>query len=125
MHSSFESLKDVFNTHPGLSTVRSVVKQSEIIEKFYDVFPELEKTARPVTVKKRVLLLKAENPVLRNELRLNEEMVGAANAEHEKNCTTRFTRTKILNVLIVFILLFLFYFLGSTTLVQDKKLIYF
>lgn len=75
MHSNFESLKEVFNTHPMLSAVRSVVKQSEIIEKFYEVFPELEKIAQPVIVKKRVLLLKAENPVLRSELKLNEELV--------------------------------------------------
>jgi chaperonin cofactor prefoldin len=75
MHSNFESLKEVFDTHPKLSAIRSVIRQSEIIEKFYDVFPELEKLAQPVTVKKRVLLLKAENPALRSELKLNEELV--------------------------------------------------
>ena len=75
MRSNFVSLKEAFNTNPKLSAVRNIVKQSEIVEKFYKIFPELEKIVIPVTVKKNVLLLKSENPVLRSELKLNEVLV--------------------------------------------------
>jgi hypothetical protein len=75
MRSSFVSLKEVFNTHPRLTGVRNIVRQSEVIEKFSEIFPELEGIVTPVAVKKKVLMLKVENAVLRNELKLNEATV--------------------------------------------------
>lgn len=75
MHNKFISLKDAVDTNPGLFKIRNSIKQSEVIEKFFNVFPEMKKVVTPVTVNKKVLSLKAESSVLRNELRLNESLI--------------------------------------------------
>lgn len=75
MHKNFVSLREVFNTHPSLLGVRNIIRRAEVVEKFNKIFPELKEIVIPVGVKKDVLLLKTENPVLRNELKLNEELV--------------------------------------------------
>lgn len=74
MH-SFMSIKDVFEKDPKLANVRKVVKQSEVIEKFYEIFPDLNKVVTPKRLEKNILLLNVENPALRNELKFNEELL--------------------------------------------------
>ena len=69
------SLKDVFENDPKLANVRKVVKQSEVVEKFYEIFPDLVKTVIPKKVDKKILFLNVENPALRNELKFNEELL--------------------------------------------------
>lgn len=75
MHNNFVSLKEVLETHPQLEKVRKVVKQSEVVEKFFYVFPEMKKVVTPVNVNKKVLLLKVESSVLRSELKFNETLM--------------------------------------------------
>jgi hypothetical protein len=75
MHDKFISLKEALDTNPGLTTVRNALKQSEVIEKFYSVFPEMEKVAEPVNVINKVLLLKVESSVLRSELKFNQSLM--------------------------------------------------
>jgi Dna[CI] antecedent, DciA len=74
MH-SFMSIKDVYEKDPKLANVRRVVKQSEVIEKFYEIFPDLNKVVIPKKVEREVLLLNVENPALRNELKFNGELL--------------------------------------------------
>lgn len=74
MH-SFMSLKEVMDSHPQLANVRKVVKQSEVVEKFFYIFPEMEKVVTPVDVKRKTLLLKVESSVLRSELKFNETLM--------------------------------------------------
>ncbi len=74
MH-NFVSIKEVFDKDPNLANVRKIVEQSEVIEKFYEVFPDLEKIVLPKRVEKKILLLNVENPALRNELKFNEELL--------------------------------------------------
>ena len=69
MH-NFVSIKEAFNSEPKLANVRKIVKRSEVVEKFYNIFPDLEKI-----VEKKILLLNVENPALRNELKFNEELL--------------------------------------------------
>jgi Dna[CI] antecedent, DciA len=73
MH-NIASIKEIFETDPNLANVRKIVKQSEVIEKFYEIFPNLEKNVFPQKVEKKNLLLKVENPALRSELKFNEEL---------------------------------------------------
>ena len=75
MHNNFVSIKEVFDTDPRLSNVRKIIKQSEVIERFYEIFPSLEKIVFPKRMNKKELLLWAENSVLRNELKFNEELI--------------------------------------------------
>lgn len=74
MH-NFVSIKEVLESDPKLSAVRKIIKQSEVIEKFYEIFPDLEKIVFPKRVEKNILLLNVENPALRNELKFNEELL--------------------------------------------------
>jgi Dna[CI] antecedent, DciA len=74
MH-NFTSIKEVFETDPNLANVRKIVKQSEVVEKFYEIFPDLEKIVFPKRVEKKILLINVENPALRSELKFNEELL--------------------------------------------------
>ena len=74
MH-NFVSIKEAFNSEPKLANVRKIVKRSEVVEKFYNIFPDLEKIVFPKRVEKKILLLNVENPALRNELKFNEELL--------------------------------------------------
>jgi hypothetical protein len=74
MH-NFVSIKEVFERDPKLSAVRKIIKQADVVEKFYEIFPDFEKIVFPKRVEKNILLLKVENPALRNELKFNEELL--------------------------------------------------
>ena len=75
MPDKFISLKEALYTNPGLANVRIAVKQSEVVEKFFLVFPELKKVVKPVNVKKKILMLKVESSVLRSEIKFNEVLM--------------------------------------------------
>ena len=80
MHSSFKSLKEVFQKERSLAGVREIVESSDVIVHFYEMFPNLEKVAIPQSCEKKVLKLKVENPSWRNELKFMEsEMVEKIN----------------------------------------------
>jgi len=74
MH-NFLSIKEVFDKDPNLANVRKIVEQSEVIEKFFEIFPDMEKIVLPKRVEKKTLLLNVENPALRNELKFKEELL--------------------------------------------------
>jgi len=75
MHSKFVSIKEALNTHPELINVRNIVKQSEVVEKFFSVFPEMGKVVKPVKVNRKVLMLRVDSSVLRSELKFNEALM--------------------------------------------------
>jgi hypothetical protein len=75
VHNKFVSIKEAITTNPGLSNVRNIVMQSEVIENFFSVFPEMEKVVIPVRVNRKVLMLKVESSVLRSELKFNEALM--------------------------------------------------
>ena len=80
MRSSFTSLKDAFNKEKSLSGIREMVKASDVINEFFEIFPGLDKVATPQTCEKKVLKLKVENPAWRNELKFMEsEMIEKVN----------------------------------------------
>ena len=51
MH-NFVSIKEAFDNEPNLANVRKIVKQSEVVEKFYDIFPSLENIVLPKRVER-------------------------------------------------------------------------
>ncbi len=75
MHNKFVSIKEALDTNPGLTNVRNLVKQSEVVEKFFSVFPEMAKVVKPVKVNRKTLILKVESSVLRSELKFNEALI--------------------------------------------------
>jgi hypothetical protein len=74
MH-KFVSIKEAFDTSPGLAKTRDAIKEIEVTEKFFSIFPEMKKVIVLVNVIKKVLLLKVESSVLRSELKLNESVM--------------------------------------------------
>ncbi|RPI66698.1 MAG: DUF721 domain-containing protein [Ignavibacteriales bacterium] len=75
MHDKFISLKEALNSNPGLTGIRNSLKQSEVVEKFFSIFPEMERVVEPVGVNRKVLLLKVESSVLRSELKFNQSIM--------------------------------------------------
>lgn len=81
MRSSFRSLKDVYNKEKSLSGIREIVKASDVVLEFFNIFPGMEKVVIPQTCERKTLKLKVENPAWRNELRFMEsEMIEKVNA---------------------------------------------
>lgn len=81
MHSGFKSLLEVFNKEKAFSGVREIVESADVIVKFYEIFPNLEKVATPQLCEKKTLKLKVENPAWRNELKFMEtEMIEKINS---------------------------------------------
>lgn len=75
MRSSFRSLKDVFMKERSLANVREIVQSSDVIVHFFEIFPNLEKVAVPLSCEKKILKLKIENPAWRNELKFKESEI--------------------------------------------------
>ena len=81
MRSNFKSLKEVFKKERALSGVREIVESADVLVKFYEIFPNLEKIATPIQCEKKVLRIKVENPSWRNELKFMEtEMIEKVNS---------------------------------------------
>jgi hypothetical protein len=80
MNSSFRSLKEVFEREKSLRALREIVDSSDVVVKFYQIFPSLEKIAIPLSSEKKILKLKVENPAWRSELKFKEaEMIEKIN----------------------------------------------
>ena len=80
MNSGFKSLKEIFRKEKSLKSIREIVESSDVIVKFYEIFPNLEKVSTPISCEKKVLKLKVENPAWRSELRFMEaEMIEKVN----------------------------------------------
>jgi hypothetical protein len=75
MPDSFKSLKEVFNKVPELKTIRDIVKSSDIVNDFQEIFPDLEKIVSRIKTNKKTLLLKVDNPAWRQELKQQEENI--------------------------------------------------
>ncbi len=75
MPDKFKSIRDLLNENPGLAPVRKIIKQSDVIIDFYDIFPELKKVVKPVKVDRQILFIKVENSILRSELRFQESLI--------------------------------------------------
>jgi hypothetical protein len=75
MPEGFKSIEDILNTEPGLEKVRRIIKQSDVVLEFYEIFPDLKKLVKAVKVDKKILFLKVENSVLRSELKFKEVLM--------------------------------------------------
>ncbi|HKJ81965.1 MAG TPA: DUF721 domain-containing protein [Ignavibacteriaceae bacterium] len=75
MHNGFASLKEIFDAEPGFENLRRVVKQSDVVNDFGKILPELKKVATAVKVEKKALCLRVENPAWRSELKFRENEI--------------------------------------------------
>jgi hypothetical protein len=72
MPDGFKSIGDVFKREQSFKKLREIVKQSDVVLDFHNIFPDFKKIARPKKVERKTLLLKVENPSWRNELKFKE-----------------------------------------------------
>lgn len=75
MYHSFKSIGEVFSRNSTFSGLKKLIDDGEVVEKFYDVFPQFTKIAEPIKVDKKTLHLKIENAAWRNELKFQEEKI--------------------------------------------------
>ena len=72
MPSGFRSLKEVFKIERSLSGLREIVEASDVVVRFPEIFPNLEKVAKPINCERKILKLKIENAAWRSELKFME-----------------------------------------------------
>lgn len=73
--SEFKSINEIFNTDQTLAKLRDSVQQSEIVEGFEKIFPDLKTIVKPVKIDKKVLFLRVENSVWRSELKFRQKLI--------------------------------------------------
>lgn len=72
MHEAIKSIGEIIASHSEFKGINLLIKESEVLSKFFDIFPELVKIAEPVKVVKKTLHLKIENAAWRSELKFQE-----------------------------------------------------
>ena len=86
MPNGFKSIKEVFRREKSFKDLRDVVDASEVVVKFGEIFPDLQKVANPVSCEKGILKLEVENPAWRNELKFMEtELIEKTNKFFKEN----------------------------------------
>ena len=75
MPNGFKSIKEIFNTEPGLKKIRNVVDENDVINDFEKIFPEFIKVVKAKKVDKKTITLRVENAAWRNELKFKEKEI--------------------------------------------------
>jgi hypothetical protein len=75
MHNDFRSVSEILQNEIAFKKVLGFVKDFELIENFYSLFPELKKIVQPIKIENKKLFLKVENSVWRNELKIRQELM--------------------------------------------------
>ncbi|MDR3609655.1 MAG: DUF721 domain-containing protein [Ignavibacteriaceae bacterium] len=75
MDKGFIKLSDIINNEPAFGGLRKRIKETEVIDGFFEIFPDLSKVVKPSRVDKKTLFLKVENSVWRSELKFSETRI--------------------------------------------------
>lgn len=75
MPDGFKSIKDIFNSDPGLKNIRYVINENDVVNDFGIIFPDFVKVAQAIKVQNKTLTLKVENAAWRNELKFKEKKI--------------------------------------------------
>lgn len=75
MHNGFLRISEIINKEPGLEKLRKTIKQHDVINGFYKIFPDLEKIAAPIKIDRKTLYLKVQNAAWRSELKFNQKTI--------------------------------------------------
>ena len=75
MDKGFERLFDIINNKPEFAGLRKGIKETEVVDRFLEIFPDLGKVANALKVDKKTLFLKVENSVWRSELKFRERVI--------------------------------------------------
>ncbi len=72
MPEGFHKISEIFKNDPGLANIRRTLKQSDIVNDFEKIFPELIKIAEATKVERNCIYLRVQNSVWRSELKFRE-----------------------------------------------------
>lgn len=75
MPDGFYKISEVFTREPGLASIRKVIEQSDIVNDFEEIFPELVKNAEAVKAEKKCIYLRVQNAAWRSELKFREQQI--------------------------------------------------
>ncbi len=75
MRQKIKSVFDVINEEKEFEKFRKAAKNFDVVERFAEIFPDIEKIAEPVKVEKHVLYLHVDNSVWRSELNLRQKLL--------------------------------------------------
>jgi len=78
----FVSLTEILTEDKAFANLRKTILQNDVISEFYNIFPHLKRTVKPLNVYKDTLYLEVENSVLRNELFLQKELISKKINKH-------------------------------------------
>ena len=85
MREGFNKISEVFKSEPAFDGLRKTLSQSDVINDFNKIFPELYKVAVAVKVEKKALCIRVENPAWRSELKFREsEIIEKVNKFYEE-----------------------------------------
>ncbi|MCF6269055.1 MAG: DUF721 domain-containing protein [Melioribacteraceae bacterium] len=85
MPNNFRSISDVLFKEKEFSKIVAKAKEEEIVQKFKEIFPELNEIAKAIKFKKNVLFLRVENSVWRSELNLKQTAIISKIENHFNN----------------------------------------
>lgn len=75
MPSGFKSIRDIFDSEPGLKNIRSTINENDVINDFTTIFPDFIKVTQAIKVQNKTLTLKVENAAWRSELKFKEKEI--------------------------------------------------
>jgi hypothetical protein len=75
MPDDFHRISEIFDKEPGLAGIRLIIKQSDIVNDFGKIFPDLIKIAEAVKVEMKCIFLRVPNSTWRNELKFREQQI--------------------------------------------------
>ena len=92
MHKDFHSLAEIVNESPGLSGLRNSLKQSEVINSFYEIFPNFKKVVLVIKVEKKTLFLSTESSAWKSELKFMDMLIIKKINDHFKEERIKWVR---------------------------------
>ena len=99
MPKDFKSLTDIMEHEKAFSRFRKSVREQDVQEEFFNIFPDLKKTVEISNIKNGILYLFVENSVLRNELYLRKALViDRINKHFNNNILTDIKFTNFRNI---------------------------
>jgi hypothetical protein len=75
MPDGFRRISEIFDKEPGLAGIKQIIKQSDIVNDFGKIFPDLIKIAEAVKVETKCIFLRVPNSTWRNELKFREKQI--------------------------------------------------
>jgi len=75
MPDNFRSISDVLFKEKEFSKIVAKAKEEEIVQKFSEIFPELNEITKAVKFNRKTLFLRVENSVWKSELNLKQQAI--------------------------------------------------